>query len=156
VNIVGQSNSSGFGFGSPFESNGKPVFNETEPEFNGNHPGDAPTPPGGNRPELGVDRPVDDGGMGDGDADADADVDTATDTPADDFMVIEDMAVPLAAFDPGEYDTMIMNDMPVPLGAMPQTTGLADPSSVLFTGVILSAFAAAVVSNSIRKFIKES
>ena len=88
---------------------------------------------------------------------------------ADDFTIIDDFDVPLAAFedqpeydiiiddlevplaDFSEIDTMIViEDTPVPLSAMPQT-GLGDPTAFLFSGLMLSAFAMAFVSNAIRK-----
>jgi hypothetical protein len=119
------------------------------------------------------------GGDGDGDSDGDGDGDVPTVTPpdatpvppADDtFVDINDMDVPLAAF-PNENDAFIeiddlsvplasyadtnealteISDTRVPLGAMPQT-GIESMHSVFVTGLMLSAFTAAVIAGNIRK-----
>jgi len=74
----------------------------------------------------------------------------------DELVSIDDLDVPLAAstFEEDELETVIIGETPVPLSAMPQT-GLADMSSALATGLLLSAMAAAVTSRAIRKLIKE-
>jgi len=80
-------------------------------------------------------------------------------TPAeyDDYVFIDDLAVPLAYYPPAEEYAggfIEIDDAPVPLGAMPQT-GLESGFGVLTTGLMLSAFAAASIGTAIRKARKK-
>jgi hypothetical protein len=79
----------------------------------------------------------------------------------DDHLILDDLDVPLASFmsgdDVADHGTLVeIEDMAIPMGSMMPQTGLADVSTVLMSGMFISALIAGVTAHSIRKLAQGS